>query len=225
MPFTTSGTFERLHNWEEDRLNGIEIVTDHHDAEDDNFAEGLSQTLLKDGRVPMEGTLNMGGFRITGLCEGINKQDAVTKGQFDEIELNYVPKEKDAEIGGTKQFLNPVYLPTASLTDSSNKGASTKFVTDKIANVLSETQLSYIGKAFPTYQNITNISTGYVTPTIGYVIFDLPTRMVGHIQVGAYQKSFSYSYNYTQPTIFVMPVGNKVEISFSGCSAKFIGIY
>ena len=64
MPFTTTGAFERLHNWEEDRLNGIEIVTDHHDAEDDNFADGLSQTLLKDGRAPMEGTLNMEVFRL-----------------------------------------------------------------------------------------------------------------------------------------------------------------
>lgn len=225
MPFTTSGTFERLHNWEEDRLNGIEIVTDHHDAEDDNFADGLSQTLLKDGRAPMEGALNMGGFSITGLAGGVNKQDAVTKAQLDEIELNYVPLTKDAEIGGTKKFLNPVFMPTADLSNATDQGATTQFVNEKINTEFALRHLSYIEKAFPTYSHVSSISSGYITSTIGYILFELPTRMSGYIQVGDYQKSFSYSYNNTQPMLIVMPVGIDVKILFSGCSAKFVGIY
>ena len=37
MPFDSEGMFSRLHNWEDDRINDIDIVTDHHDEEDDNF--------------------------------------------------------------------------------------------------------------------------------------------------------------------------------------------
>lgn len=225
MPFTTTGTFERLHNWEEDRLNGIEIVTDHHDAEDDNFADGLSQTLLKDGRAPMEGSLNMGGFPITGLSNGVNKQDAVTKAQLEEIDLNFVPKEKDCQIGGTKEFLNTLLMPTQAVTDETQKGASTKYVADKIDFEFEERRLAYQGKAFPSYQSVTTISSGYKTLTFGYVLFELPTRMSGYIEVGGYKKSFSYNYNNTQPTLVVMPVAKNVAISFSGCSAKFSAIY
>ena len=224
MPFTTTGTFERLHNWEEDRINGIEIVTDHHDAEDDNFAEGLSQTLLKDGRAPMEGALNMGGFPITGVSNGVNKQDAVTKAQLDEIDLNFVPKNKDCQIGGTKEFLNPVYMPTLDSSDESNKGASTKFVADKIDQEFDNKKVEYLGSLFPKYNNLTTISSGYNTPTFGYVIFELPTRMNGYIEVGGYKRSLSYSYNYTQPDTLIIPVGQYVYIYFSGCTAKFAPI-
>lgn len=224
MPFTTTGAFERLHNWEEDRLNGIEIVTDHHDAEDDNFADGLSQTLLKDGRAPMEGTLNMGGFPITGLSNGVNKQDAVTKAQLDEIDLNFVPKEKDCQIGGTKEFLNPVYMPTLSTSDETNKGASTKFVADKIDQELDEKRISYLGSLFPKYNNLITISSNYSTPTFGYVIFELPTKMSGYIEIGGYKRSLSYTYSYTQPDTIILPVAKSVTINFSGCTAKFAAI-
>lgn len=224
MPFTTTGTFERLHNWEEDRLNGIEIVTDHHDAEDDNFAEGLSQTLLKDGRAPMEGALNMGGFAITGLSNGVNKQDAVTKAQLDEIDLNFVPKEKDCKIGGTKEFSNPVLMPTVSFLDESDKGATTQYVADKINEEFDLRRNTFLGALFPKYNNITPISSGYRTTTFGYVIFELPTRMNGYIEVGGYKRSFSYNYSYTQPVTLVMPVGDGINIHFSNCTAKFIAL-
>lgn len=84
MPFDSEGIFTRLHNWEEDRINGIEIVTDHHDAEDDNFAAALNETFLRDGRVPMQNHLNMGGFRIQNCGDGKDKGDLVNKKQLDE---------------------------------------------------------------------------------------------------------------------------------------------
>ena len=31
MPFDSEGMFSRLHNWEDDRINDIDIVTDHMD--------------------------------------------------------------------------------------------------------------------------------------------------------------------------------------------------
>lgn len=224
MPFTTIGTFERLHNWEEDRLNGIEIVTDHHDAEDDNFADGLSQTLLKDGRAPMEGNLNMGGFAITGLARGVNEQDAVTKGQLDEIDLDFVPKNKDCEIGGTKKFLSPVYMPTVSIYCEGEEGVNAEFIKNKLDHEFIIRQLDYLSRSFPNYQDISNISSNFTTTSFGYVLFELPARMVGFIQVGEYSKSFSYNYNNTQPMLITLPVAKDVVVKFSGCTAKFLPI-
>lgn len=82
MPFDSEGVFSRLHNWEDDRLNDIDIVSDRHDEEDDNFADGLSQCLLKNGIVPMNGNLNMSGFQIKNLANGQSNSDAVNKAQM-----------------------------------------------------------------------------------------------------------------------------------------------
>ncbi len=83
MPFDSEGKFSRLHNWEDDRINDIDIVTDHHDEEDDNLADGLSQTLLRDGRVPLKGNLDAGNFLIKNLAAAISGNDAVNKAQLD----------------------------------------------------------------------------------------------------------------------------------------------
>ncbi len=88
MPYDSQGNFSRLHNWEDDRLNNIDIVTDHHDAEDDNFAEGLNNAFLRDGRIPMEGDLNMGAFKIKNVAKATGEDDAVNKSQLDEKETS-----------------------------------------------------------------------------------------------------------------------------------------
>ena len=83
MPFDSNGLFTRLHNWEDDRKNDIDIVSDRHDEEDDNFADGLSECFLKDGRSPMKGELKMGGFQIRNLANGTISTDAVNKSQLE----------------------------------------------------------------------------------------------------------------------------------------------
>ncbi|WP_141339696.1 tail fiber domain-containing protein [Bradyrhizobium sp. USDA 3458] len=50
MAFNGSGTFVRLFSWQDDRNNGIKIVADRHDQEDDGIATGLSNTICKDGQ-------------------------------------------------------------------------------------------------------------------------------------------------------------------------------
>lgn len=85
MPFDSSGNFYRLHNWEEDRQNDLNIMSDRHNEEDDNFAEGLSQCLLKSGRVPMTGDLKMGYFQIKNLANGTAANDAINKSQLDAL--------------------------------------------------------------------------------------------------------------------------------------------
>ena len=94
MPFDSEGFFSRLHNWEDDRVNDIDIVTDHMDEEDNNFAEGLSQCFLKNGTSKMEGNFNAGNFKIMNLVDGTLPSDAVNRSQLDNIGLL------------TKEFMN-----------------------------------------------------------------------------------------------------------------------
>ena len=83
MPFDSNGNFTRTQNWTSDFENGIEIVCDRHDDEDDNFANGFNECMLRDGRAPATGNLKMGNFRITGLSDGQTSNDAINKGQLD----------------------------------------------------------------------------------------------------------------------------------------------
>lgn len=82
MPFDSQGNFSRLHNWEDDRINDIDIASDRHDEEDDNFAEGLNECMLRDGRSTMNGNLNMGNYQIKNLSNATATYDAVTYKQL-----------------------------------------------------------------------------------------------------------------------------------------------
>lgn len=85
MPFDSEGNFTRLHNWEEDRQNDIDIVSDRHDEEDDNFAGGLNDCMLRDGRATMTGDLDMGNFKVKKVAKGTVNTDAVNKEQLDKL--------------------------------------------------------------------------------------------------------------------------------------------
>jgi hypothetical protein len=85
MPFDSNGTFTRIHCWEDDRQNDIDIASDRHDEEDDGFADALSQCLLKDGRSAMTGNLKMGGFSIRNVASGTAQLDAVNYGQLNDM--------------------------------------------------------------------------------------------------------------------------------------------
>ena len=85
MPFDSAGVFSRIHCWEDDRINDIDIVTDHMDEEDDNFADGLSQCFLKNGTSQMEGNLNAGNFKVINIADGALPGDAVNRKQLEEF--------------------------------------------------------------------------------------------------------------------------------------------
>lgn len=82
MPYDSNGLFTRMHSWEDDRKNEIDIVSDRHDEEDDNFADGLSLTFLRDGRIPMQGNIDMGNFQIKNLANGAVDTDVLNKKQI-----------------------------------------------------------------------------------------------------------------------------------------------
>ena len=85
MSYDSQGNFTRLHNWEQDRQNDIEIMSDRHDEEDDNFAEGLNECLLRDGRVALSGNLNMGNYQIKNVARASGDNDAVNLAQVTDI--------------------------------------------------------------------------------------------------------------------------------------------
>ena len=59
MPYDASGNFTRVMNWTNDYENGIEIVCDRHDDEDDNFAAGFNECFCRDGRATATGNFKM----------------------------------------------------------------------------------------------------------------------------------------------------------------------
>ena len=79
MPFDSEGNFTRMHNWEEDRQNDIDIMSDRMDEEDDNFANGFNDTMLRDGRATMTGNLKMGNFQVKNMAKGTVSTDAVNR--------------------------------------------------------------------------------------------------------------------------------------------------
>lgn len=70
MPFDVAGNFTRDYNWVADRTNGIAIQAVRHDANDDDFAAGFNQVILRNGVVPFSGTVKLGNNIITGLSVG-----------------------------------------------------------------------------------------------------------------------------------------------------------
>lgn len=53
MAFDGSGNFVRLHNWQQDAANGIDISAPECDGEDNGFAAGLTLCVTRDGQGKM----------------------------------------------------------------------------------------------------------------------------------------------------------------------------
>jgi hypothetical protein len=83
MPFNGIGMFIRLRNWVADSAAGIKIRADYHDLEDDGFADGLSQCIVKDGQTTITNNIPMNGKRIVAMQDPVDPQDAATKDYTD----------------------------------------------------------------------------------------------------------------------------------------------
>ena len=85
MPFNGSGLFVRAYNWVQDKANGILVTASRMDGDSDGFATGLSNCMTRDGQSPATADIPMGGFKLTGLANGVAATDATTVGQVQSL--------------------------------------------------------------------------------------------------------------------------------------------
>jgi hypothetical protein len=139
MTYDARGNFVRVHNWEQDRLNNIEIASDRHDEEDDNFAEGLSKCLLRDGRAAMTGNLDLNNYRIKNVATGTANGDAVNKGQMDTAlntkDAAVVHLSGTETVTGTKTFSIAPIVPTPDVDSNTTVPATTAYINTKFQKV------------------------------------------------------------------------------------------
>ena len=88
MPFDGSGNFSRVHDWTDDRDNGIKIQASRMDAEFDDMASAFNQVFFRNGLVAMSGALDMGDNDLDNIKSGtaaapsINFNDDTNTGLF-----------------------------------------------------------------------------------------------------------------------------------------------
>ena len=119
MPFDENGNFTRLYGktgWQDDRDANTKILASRHDEDANDTADALNQVLLADGRKPAAGHLKMGGYRVSGLGDAQDAQDAATAKQVQNFAFNY-GKDVSGEANAVKVNLSPAVqtLPAGML--------------------------------------------------------------------------------------------------------------
>lgn len=73
------GVFTRLYSYTADAAAGITAQPTRFDADLNDMAGGLSLCILRDGTGVPIANIPFGGYRITGLADPVNPQDAATR--------------------------------------------------------------------------------------------------------------------------------------------------
>lgn len=112
MPFSGSGTFSRVYNWQDDKNAAIPITASRMDTEDDGFAAGLSNCITRDGQSPATANLPMGGYKLTGMAAGSTAGDSV---RYEQVVLLSA---------GANQTITRTAAGTVLTLESTDAGAS-----------------------------------------------------------------------------------------------------
>lgn len=81
MPYDPSGVYSLVSTYYVEV--GYDILPEQHNPVFEDISAALSGVLLRDGRAPMTGNLNMDSNRIVGLADGVANGDAANVGQMD----------------------------------------------------------------------------------------------------------------------------------------------
>lgn len=123
MPFNGNGTFNRVYDWEIDKINGVKIRADRMETEMDGMAIGLSTCVTRDGQSPATANLPMGGFNHTGVSDGTARNHYTSVGQV---------QDGDNTWGGTSTGAGNLYevglIPTTTAYASN---MTIRFLADK----------------------------------------------------------------------------------------------
>jgi hypothetical protein len=76
-----SGTYVRVHDWTTDRDAGTPITASRVDAEADDMATALSDSIARNGETTITGNIPFSNFKLTGLGSATVRTDAVNYGQ------------------------------------------------------------------------------------------------------------------------------------------------
>lgn len=199
MPFDSNGNFTRTQNWTSDYENGIEIVCDRHDDEDDNFANGFNQTFCRDGRTVATGNFKMGNFKITGMADGQTSNDAVTKGQLDAINSALNKSISDLSDSLTSAKAN-ISLDNI---DESGINVIKAMIDEKLKPIL---ERSYI----PNYRSYTDISSNTYNVTEDGWIYWRAYTAGGNCKVNGLDVATSGSYYDQIDAMFLVGKGDVV---------------
>lgn len=77
----TNGTYSGPLVWSSDAAAAIKIRADRHDTHDEDLADGINNTLAKDGQNTPTANMDWGTFKITNLGNGSVATDAAAYGQ------------------------------------------------------------------------------------------------------------------------------------------------
>lgn len=91
MPFDGNGNFVRTLGtgaWTTDKNNAVNIVASRHDTNDQDFADGLTLTLTRDGQGKPSADIDWNAKKITNLAAPVASADAATKAYVDTAGLS-----------------------------------------------------------------------------------------------------------------------------------------
>lgn len=111
MPYNGAGIFTRNFSWINDKNSAIPITASRMDADSNDFATAFNNSLTRDGQGVASAPLPMGGFRHTGVGNGVALNDYAALGQ---VQNN---STKFSIAGGTADALTATLAPVPVLID------------------------------------------------------------------------------------------------------------
>jgi hypothetical protein len=150
LAYNGIGQFLRVYNWITDAANGIFVRDDRMDTEMDGFATGLSNCITKDGQQVLTNDIPFGGFKITGLGNGVAPQDATTF----------------LQVFTSPAFTGTPIAPTAAVGTNSTQIATTEFANQlSYSTALPGQSLGFLGSDGTT-ANFTQTFTGFAAKEV-----------------------------------------------------------
>lgn len=136
MPYNGAGTFTSLGVPTFPAVTGDYILASYFNATMNDVFLGLSTALPRDGQAAMSANLPMGAFKITGLGNGSNPQDATTF-----LQVFTSPTFSNATLTGvvTVTGATSMLVPSPAAADDSQKAVPTSYLVDYYAPLASPT--------------------------------------------------------------------------------------
>lgn len=148
MPYNGVGQFTSLGAPTFPAVSNTFILASYFNATMNDIFDGLSVALPRDGQAAMTGNLNLAGFKLTSLANGVQSTDAVNFGQvFTGGSFTGASLTNTMLLGTVAAAAaTSVTVPTPASSDNSSNAASTAFVQSVALNAALPDQAGNAGK-------------------------------------------------------------------------------